>query len=473
MPALAISLARLKGQWRVWLSKTLPPLPAPIPPKILRLIQSIRLHRPKQLKRPVLRMRSPIRPACSRRSINGSMRGAASRIPRNGRSSHRRRTLRQMTLALQAPLRRSPHSRVSRQSSESFRRRPAGQLSGAVPASRLAAAVSANASDADAGSHEDERHGRIREAREQHVGLRRGDAGLADATEDSDRRHPAGRASETAKRLFARCCRTAASGRRAAYRSVVDQGSPLLGCHLADDARLRVYGGVVSAQRTLSAGTRRCRADRSEDTRAHSLHRPAVGGGGIAEQLLRAEPGRAEDAHREQRRESASGHDESARRHAARQDLAVGRITLHGRQEHRVDRRLGGLRKRTAASDPVQAAHAEGLRAAAADRAALHQQVLHPRSVAGRLARALCAGAGSAGVHPVVAQRGSVDRAQDLGRFRRGRRAGEYRCREGHHRRSADQHARLLHRRHHSRHCARGGARRATGRVDDAADLDA
>ena len=57
--------------------------------------------------------------------------------------------------------------------------------------------------------------------------------------------------------------------------------------------------------------------------------------------------------------------------------------------------------------------------AAAADRAAVHQQVLHPRPAAGELVRALRGRAGPHGVHDLVAQHAGGARAAHLGRLPR------------------------------------------------------
>ena len=115
-------------------------------------------------------------------------------------------------------------------------------------------------------------------------------------------------------------------------------------------------------------------------------------------------------------------------------------------------RRLGRVRERSAPADPIQAAYGEGARAAAPDRAAVHQQVLHPRPAAGELADPPCARCGPSGVRPVVAQR-----RRSRSRTRPGTTTSSKACSsaidivQADHRPRADQHARLLHRRHDAR----------------------
>ena len=113
------------------------------------------------------------------------------------------------------------------------------------------------------------------------------------------------------------------------------------------------------------------------------------------------------------------------------------------------DQGLGGVRERAAAADPVRPAHGQGVRAAAGDGAAVHQQVLHHGPAARELARALRRRAGPHRLHGVVAQREEEAGAHHLGRLHR-------KClhrrpsRRSQHitRRQAHERARLLHRRH-------------------------
>ena len=92
------------------------------------------------------------------------------------------------------------------------------------------------------------------------------------------------------------------------------------------------------------------------------------------------------------------------------EDMRRGRISITDETAFEVGtqrgglRRLGGLRERAVPVDPVRAADRQGRDAAAADRAAVHQQVLHPRPAARELVRALCLRTGHDGVPGLLAQ---------------------------------------------------------------------
>ena len=163
------------------------------------------------------------------------------------------------------------------------------------------------------------------------------------------------------------------------------------------------------------------------------------------------------------------------------EDFAKGRITttdeigVRGGPQHRRHARLGGVRERPHPAHPVHADDGEGVRAAARDRAAVHQQVLHPRPAAGELVRRLRRRPGPHGVRRLLAQRQGGPRHQDLGRLpaRRADEGDRRRARD--HGRRPGEHARLLRRRHAAR-VGRGGdehQRRREDREHDAADVDA
>jgi hypothetical protein len=90
------------------------------------------------------------------------------------------------------------------------------------------------------------------------------------------------------------------------------------------------------------------------------------------------------------------------------QDLKRDRISITDETAFEVGRNVavskGGVRERTVPADPVRTTHRRGRRAAARDRATLHQQVLHPRPPAGELVRAFRVRTGADGVPRVVAQ---------------------------------------------------------------------
>ena len=88
---------------------------------------------------------------------------------------------------------------------------------------------------------------------------------------------------------------------------------------------------------------------------------------------------------------------------------------VQGRREHRRHAGQGGLPERPDAADPVRADDREGAEAAAADRAALDQQVLHPRPAAARTRFIRWAvDAGPHGVRDLLGQPGRAARREEL-----------------------------------------------------------
>ena len=161
------------------------------------------------------------------------------------------------------------------------------------------------------------------------------------------------------------------------------------------------------------------------------------------------------------------------------EDFAKGRVSMTDETAFEVGRNVAttpgrcGVRERADPAHPVHAADGAGPRAAVAGRAAVHQQVLHPRPAARELVRramrwrratrcSWCRGATP----------GAEQGESRLGRLHRaGRDAGDRRGARDQRRRPG-QHAGLLRRRHAARQRARGagGARRRQGREPDAAD---
>jgi|GEM_PF-4310616 len=183
-----------------------------------------------------------------------------------------------------------------------------------------------------------------------------------------------------------------------------------------------VRGGDVPAQRPHDAAAGRRGAGRREDPPAHPLRGAAVDRGERAEQLPRLQPGGAAQGAGDPGREPDAGHAAPAARPQARAPVADRRERLRGGPQRGHHRGQRDLREPAVPADRVQTADGQGVRAAAADRAAVHQQVLHPRPAAGQLLRAPCAGAGAAGVPGQLAQCRREPRAGRLGRVHRGRR---------------------------------------------------
>ena len=110
----------------------------------------------------------------------------------------------------------------------------------------------------------------------------------------------------------------------------------------------------------------------------------------------------------------------SARRPRARQgrpqDQHDRRGGLRGRRERRHLARQGGLPERADAADPVRADHRAGPQAAAADRAALDQQVLHPGPEAEEQLHQMVRRPGLHGVRDLLGQPARAPRRTRLSR---------------------------------------------------------
>ena len=143
------------------------------------------------------------------------------------------------------------------------------------------------------------------------------------------------------------------------------------------------------------------------------------------------------------------------------EDIEAGHGTLRIRQsdpvqprrrrQHGDDARQGDLPERADAADPVHADHGDRAAHAASDRAAVDQQVLHPRSQAGKILHQMVRRSGHHGVRDLLGQSGQGTRQEDLRRLHEGRPAD----RDGRHRegdgRDEGPHRRLLRRRHPAR----------------------
>ncbi|MBS1215491.1 MAG: hypothetical protein H6R20_465 [Proteobacteria bacterium] len=127
-----------------------------------------------------------------------------------------------------------------------------------------------------------------------------------------------------------------------------------------------------------------------------------------------------------ERRHAVGRSAEPGRRCRQRAHLAVRRVRLRGRTQPGCDRRDGDLPQRAVRADPVRAGHGERARAAAPDGSAVHQQVLHPRPVAGELVRPLRGRKRPHGLHHVLAQPHRRARPCHVGRL------PARRCDQGH-----------------------------------------
>ena len=163
------------------------------------------------------------------------------------------------------------------------------------------------------------------------------------------------------------------------------------------------------------------------------------------------------------------GPEQPAERSGARQGQAAHQDDRHGRlqtgREYRRLARQGGVPERPDAAHPVHAEHREGAEAAAADRAALDQQVLHPRSAAAEQLRPLGGVAGPYRVHDLLGEPGREARREGLRGLHDGRLSRRAGCDRASDRRARGERDRLLSRRHAAGEHAglHGDARRTTG----------
>ena len=113
--------------------------------------------------------------------------------------------------------------------------------------------------------------------------------------------------------------------------------------------------------------------------------------------------------------------------HMLAEDIEAGHGNLKIRQsdarkfevgaQSRAHARQGDFRERADAAHPVHAVDRDGAQAAAADRAALDQQVLHPRSHAGEILHQVVRRPGAHGVRHLLGQSGRPSRQEELRRL--------------------------------------------------------
>ena len=175
-----------------------------------------------------------------------------------------------------------------------------------------------------------------------------------------------------------------------------------------------------------------------------------------------------------ERRQPRSRHEDAGGRHRGRpRQLAhppVRSVQPRGRRQHGDDAGQGDLPERADAADPVHADHGTRAAHAAPDRAAVDQQILHPRSEAGKILHQMVRRSGHHGVRDLLGQSGQGTRQEDLRRLHEGRPAhGDGRDRKGD-RRNEGSYRRLLRRRHPARLDA-GVACRKAPRAGDVGDV--
>ena len=139
-------------------------------------------------------------------------------------------------------------------------------------------------------------------------------------------------------------------------------------------------------------------------------------------------------------------HDHARRGHRGRQGHAEDPPVRPGqsrrRRQHGDDAGQGDFPERDDAADPVCADHRDRAAHAAADRAALDQQILHSRSQAGKILHQMVRRPGHHRVRDLMGQPGQAPRRQELGRLHEARPAhGDGRDREGHRRDEGSHHA--------------------------------
>ena len=172
--------------------------------------------------------------------------------------------------------------------------------------------------------------------------------------------------------------------------------------------------------------------------RAHAPARrvlPAAGGERtFAVELPAHQSGGAARDASDQRGEPRAGHVVARRGHAQVRRSPQGQPDRHdrlrGRPQPGDDARQGCLPERHLPADPVRADHRQGARNAAAHRAAVDQQVLHPRSHAGEEPDQIPRRPGPHGLHRLVGEPRRASLAQVLRGLHAGGHPHRGRCRE-------------------------------------------
>ena len=178
---------------------------------------------------------------------------------------------------------------------------------------------------------------------------------------------------------------------------------------------LRFRDAALSADHAMGAGPgAQRRRPRSAHPQEGRVLRPADHQRAGAVEFRAHQSGSAARDAGLQRRQSGSRHEDAGRRHRGRPRHAahppVRSLQSRGRRQHGDDAGQGDLPERADAADPVRAGDGKRAAHAASDRAAVDQQVLHPRSQAGKILHQMVRRSGHHGVRDFLGQPGQAPR---------------------------------------------------------------
>ena len=224
--------------------------------------------------------------------------------------------------------------------------------------------------------------------------------------------------------------------RRAAGDRALAARQALQGPGVEIEPVLRFRDAALSADHAMGAGTgARRRRRRSAHPQEGRVLRPADHQRDRAVEFRSHQSGSAARDAGVQRRQSGARHEDAGGGHRGRTRHAahppVRSLQPRGRRQHGDDAGQGDLPERADAADPVRAGDRERAAHAAPDRAALDQQVLHPRSQAGKILHQMVRRSGHHRVRDLLGQSGQGTRQEDLRRLHEARPAhGDGRHRE-------------------------------------------
>ena len=185
---------------------------------------------------------------------------------------------------------------------------------------------------------------------------------------------------------------------------------------------LRFRAAALSAHHAVGAGTgEERRRPRSAHAQEGRVLRPADRQRDRAVEFRSHQSGSAARDAGLERRQSRARHEDAGRRHRGRPRHAahppVRSVEPRRRRQHGDDAGQGDLPERADAADPVHADHGDGAAHAAADRAAMDQQVLHSRSQAGKILHQMVRRPGHHRVRDLLGQSRQGARQEDLRRL--------------------------------------------------------